>query len=247
MSVRKCDCLKVPSHQTRHENKANSISNLLKFINENCSVCCDMGAALWLMRLKFVLQKNGKHLVMKLWGYSRVARNLKYSSTCATDQLAFKVLERGVDLFQKCNQQWKGRSHQQRTAVARLAKFTSEGFMQQGRLYAEGHSIFLFLSLSIGKTEQLLENRSEVSSLLSVPDGFGDYASLLDCMPPIVNSGFMDSSLPLLSPRPPQEIRCSFLFKRKIKQMTVLITLSSRGECSSTRTKLEQEQQVIFL
>lgn len=64
--------------------------------------------------------------------------------------------------------------------------------MQKGRLYAEGCSSFLFLSLSTGKTELSLENRSEVAGLLSVPDCFGDYAPFLGFMPWHVNSSLMD-------------------------------------------------------
>lgn len=70
--------------------------------------------------------------------------------------------------------------------------------MREGRLYAEGPSSFLFLPLSTGATEHTLENRSEVASLLSVPDCFGNYIFIL---PMDVNSSLMKLFIFLLCRR----------------------------------------------
>lgn len=76
--------------------------------------------------------------------------------------------------------------------------------------------------MSVGKTKLTLENRSEVVSLLSVPDCFGEYAPFGGYMPRDANSSLMDFFL--------QEKRGSFLFKSKTKKMTALTILSSCGE-----------------
>lgn len=133
-----------------------------------------MGEALWLMRLKFVLQKNSKHHVMKLWGYSWVAKISNIHPHVPQINWPSRFWREGYTSSKSATkggregpfnegQQWPGWTsppakglHSRETLCRRLLHFP-------------------LLSLSVGKTEQTLENRPEVPSLLSVPGRFGDY------------------------------------------------------------------------
>lgn len=195
-----------------------------------------MGTELWLMRLKFVLQKNGKHHVRKLWGYPCVAKISNIHPRVPQINWPSRLWREGYTSSKSATkdgregpfnggQQWPG-----------WTSPPAKGLCSRETLCRRSlHFPFPLLECWENWTEQVRGVQLALCpwSLWGLYFLFGLYAS--DC----------EQWFNGLPPPPPREIRSFFLFKRKIKQMTA--TLSSCGECSNTRTKLEQGQQVIFL
>ena len=94
--------------------------------------------------------------------------------------------------------------------------------MQKGRLYVESPFSFLFSLLEHQENWTWSTERSEMASLLSVSDCFGDSVPFLGCMLWDINSSLMDFFLSRGDGVP------SFLEERQ--QITSLTTLCSCGQ-----------------